>query len=166
MTSDRVESYSPAWSPDGKWLYFLSDRELRSLVASPWGPRQPDPFFTETTKIYPLALTKGLRSPFVPKDELQSDEPDEKKDEKKEKNGDEADKAKPSDAEKASEGEAGRQSRKQEGQAGDGSRSTWPDWRAACLKCRCRRAITAASKSPPSTCSGRRRIWASTPSPI
>jgi tricorn protease len=102
-TSDRVESFSPAWSPDGKWLYFLSDRELRSLVGSPWGPRQPEPFFTETTKIYALALTKGQRWPFAPKDELQADKPDDKKDEKKEKNGDETDKGKLSDPEKATE---------------------------------------------------------------
>lgn len=82
VTSDRVESYSPAWSPDGKWLYFLSDRVLRSLVSSPWGVRQPEPFFTETTKIYALALTKDQRWPFVPKNELQTDKEDDKKDEK------------------------------------------------------------------------------------
>ena len=103
VTTDRVESFSPAWSPDGKWLYFLSDRELRSLVSSPWGPRQPEPFFTETTKIYAIALTKDQRWPFAPKDELQPEKPDEKKDEKKEKNGDETDKSKASDPEKATE---------------------------------------------------------------
>jgi tricorn protease len=70
VTSDRVDSFSPAWSPDGKWLYFLSDRNLRSLVTSPWGPRQPEPFFTEATKIYLVALTPGLRSPFEAPDEL------------------------------------------------------------------------------------------------
>ncbi|MGE3310379.1 MAG: protease, partial [Limisphaerales bacterium] len=70
VTSDRVNSFSPAWSPDGSWLYFLSDREIRSMVNSPWGALQPDPFFTETTRIYQLALTPGLRSPFAPKDEL------------------------------------------------------------------------------------------------
>jgi tricorn protease len=26
-TTDRFNSFKPAWSPDGKWLYFLSDRE-------------------------------------------------------------------------------------------------------------------------------------------
>ena len=45
LTSDRVNSYSPAWSPDGKWIYFLSERRLKSLIESPWGPRQPEPFF-------------------------------------------------------------------------------------------------------------------------
>lgn len=83
VTSDRVESFSPAWSPDGKWLYFLSDRELRSLVSSPWGARQPEPFFTEATKIYALALTKGLRWPFQPGDELQKEKTEDKPAEKK-----------------------------------------------------------------------------------
>lgn len=75
VTSDRVDSHSPAWSPDGDWLYFLSDRELRSLVTSPWGPRQPEPFFTETTRPYALALRSGLRWPFAPPDELSANPP-------------------------------------------------------------------------------------------
>jgi tricorn protease len=70
VTSDRVDSYSPAWSADGKWLYFLSDRELRSLVGSPWGQRQPEPFYDQITKIYAVALKKGQRFPFQPSDEL------------------------------------------------------------------------------------------------
>lgn len=70
VTSDRYNSGSPAWSPDGKWLYFLSDRNLRSSVQAPWGPRQPDPFFDRTMKIYALALRKGQRGMFEPPDEL------------------------------------------------------------------------------------------------
>jgi tricorn protease len=69
-TTDRVNSSAPAWSEDGQWLYFCSERQLRSLVASPWGDRQPEPYFTENTKLYALALRKGLRSPFEPPDEL------------------------------------------------------------------------------------------------
>ncbi len=70
LTRDRVDSFSPAWSPDGQWLYFLGERELRSLVRSPWGLRQPEPLYTESTRIFQFALLPGLRSPFQPRDEL------------------------------------------------------------------------------------------------
>ena len=70
LTSDRSDSYSPAFTPDGKWLYFLSDRTFQSLVGAPWGPRAPEPFFDRQTKIYALALVPGLRSPFLPATEV------------------------------------------------------------------------------------------------
>ncbi len=70
ITSDRSESSSPAWSPDGKWLYFLSNRDLHSKVPSPWGNLQPEPYFDKQTKVYMVALTKGLRPPFQAPDEL------------------------------------------------------------------------------------------------
>jgi tricorn protease len=76
LTGDRVDSYSPTWSPDGKWLYFLSDRYFVSLTRSPWGPRQPEPCFDKTTKIYHVALTTGLRSPFKPDDETEQEADD------------------------------------------------------------------------------------------
>ena len=76
VTSDRVNSASASFSPDGKWLYFLSDRNLRSLVGSPWGPRQPEPYFDRPMKIYQIALKKGLRPPFKPADELNPETPE------------------------------------------------------------------------------------------
>ncbi|HKM53549.1 MAG TPA: S41 family peptidase, partial [Isosphaeraceae bacterium] len=75
LTSDRYNSYNPAWSADGKWLYFLSDRMLRTVVRSPWGSRQPDPYFDRSMKVYELALTPGVRSPFAPVDELHPEQP-------------------------------------------------------------------------------------------
>jgi tricorn protease len=75
LTSDRYNSVSPAWSTDGKWLYFLSDRSLKTTVESPWGARQPEPHFDRPVKIYELALSPGLRSPFLPPDELHPDAP-------------------------------------------------------------------------------------------
>lgn len=82
VTTDRFFSASPVFSPDGKWLYFLSDRNIQSEVASPWGPLAPQPYFTKKTKIYHVALKAGTRSPWVANDELMPK--DEKKEDKKE----------------------------------------------------------------------------------
>jgi tricorn protease len=82
VTTDRYDSYSPEFSPDGKWLYFLSDRNFVSLVGSPWGSRQPDPFFDKQTKIFHVSMKPGERSPFQPDDELTPPAPTEKPGEK------------------------------------------------------------------------------------
>jgi tricorn protease len=74
LTSDRFESWSPSFSPDGKWIYFLSDRNLVSAVPSPWGSYAPEPFLAKATKVYHLPLTAGLRSPWSPRDELHEDD--------------------------------------------------------------------------------------------
>ncbi len=87
ITSDRYNSRSPAWSSDGKWLYFLSDRQLKTIVPSPWGTRQPDPSFDRSDKVYELALTEGLRSPFARPDELHPDTDDSKEGKKGEADG-------------------------------------------------------------------------------
>ena len=100
ITDDRYNSMSPAWSSDGKWLYFLSDRMLKTTVGSPWGPREPEPHFDRSVKIYELALTSGLRSPFLPPDELHPDSP-EKKDEKPKDDSKTGDKAQDKSGDKA-----------------------------------------------------------------
>jgi tricorn protease len=82
LTTDRAHSMSPAWSPDGQFIYFLSDRSLTSLVGSPWGTRQPEPYFDASEKIYHIPLQKGTRSPFRPDDELFSEKESDKKDQK------------------------------------------------------------------------------------
>jgi tricorn protease len=81
LTSDRFNSTSPAWSRDGKWIYFLSDRSLNTLVHSPWGSRQPDPYLTATIGLFGVALRKDTRSPFQPPDELHPAKPKDKDDE-------------------------------------------------------------------------------------
>jgi len=71
ITSDRYDSSEPTWSLDGKWLWFLSDRNFVSTVGSPWGSRAPQPFFDRQARIYQVALHAGARSPFRPADELE-----------------------------------------------------------------------------------------------
>ena len=70
LTSDRTNSFSPAWDPKGEFIYFLSDRNLRTLVGAPWGNRRPEPYFDKEVEIYQVALRADLRSPFLSDDEL------------------------------------------------------------------------------------------------
>ncbi|MEZ5466747.1 MAG: S41 family peptidase [Lysobacterales bacterium] len=70
VTSNRYESYSPAFSADGQWLYFLSNRNFEPTPSSPWGDRNTGPMFDRRARIYALALQPGLRFPFAPRDEL------------------------------------------------------------------------------------------------
>lgn len=115
VTTDRVYSTNPAWSADGKWLYFISERHLQSVVSSPWGARQPEPFFDKLGKIYAMALTNGLRSPFEAPDELHPAKPEkpektekapEKADDKSSKPGGDKEKTEPEPA-KAAKSDAG-----------------------------------------------------------
>lgn len=73
-TSDRYPCGSPTFSPDGHWLFFLSDRHFQPVNGSPWGDRNMGPYFDKRTKVYALALQEGLRWPFKPKDELDAPE--------------------------------------------------------------------------------------------
>ncbi|MBB5017553.1 tricorn protease [Chitinivorax tropicus] len=82
LTSDRYENHAPVFSPDGKWLYFLSDRHFQSTVLSPWGDRNTGPFFDQRTQIYALALQPGLRFPFAIPTELDKAAPDAPKSDK------------------------------------------------------------------------------------
>lgn len=91
LTTDRANSFNPKWSPKGDFIYFLSDRSFTSLVRSPWGTRQPEPYFDASEKLYHVALKKGTRSPFRENDELTNVENEKKlpvnEDKKGKKNG-------------------------------------------------------------------------------
>jgi tricorn protease len=83
LTTDRFNSYSPQFTPDGKWIYFISDRHIVSSVGSPWGALAPQPYFDRKSKLYLIACKKGDRSPWRPSDEL-APAKDEKKEDKQE----------------------------------------------------------------------------------
>ncbi len=70
LTSDRYEVRSPAFTPDGRWLYFISDRHFVASSRSPWGDRNLGPQFDRRGRVYALALQPGQRFPFQPRDEL------------------------------------------------------------------------------------------------
>lgn len=70
VTTDRFEANSPVFSPDGKWLYFLSARHFNLGNNSPWGDRNMGPVFDNRVGVYALALQPDNRFPFKPEDEL------------------------------------------------------------------------------------------------
>ena len=70
ITTNRYNSSSPSFTPDGKFLFFLSDRNLQTVVGSPWGPRAPEPFFDKQQQVCFVSLQSGNRSPFEPDNEL------------------------------------------------------------------------------------------------
>ncbi|MEI6858807.1 MAG: S41 family peptidase [Shewanella sp.] len=78
LTSDKYESYSPAFSLDGQWLYFLSDRLFNSTPTSPWGDRNLGPMFDKRTQIFALALDKDARFAFQAPNELHQPEDEDK----------------------------------------------------------------------------------------
>ncbi|MEE4246434.1 MAG: S41 family peptidase [Kangiellaceae bacterium] len=72
LTSDKYNSYSPTFSHDGAWLYFLSDRYFNANPSSPWGDRNMGAAFDRRTEIFAYALNKRAAFPFATPNELMS----------------------------------------------------------------------------------------------
>ncbi|MBT1063108.1 PD40 domain-containing protein [Bowmanella sp. Y26] len=70
LTSEKYESYAPAFSQDGNWLYFLSNRHFVATPNSPWGDRNMGPAFDRRSQIFAYALDAKARFPFQANDEL------------------------------------------------------------------------------------------------
>jgi tricorn protease len=87
VTDGWYDSYRPAFSGDGKYLFFVSDRDFNpTFSATEWNHA-----YTDMARIYLVALAKDTPSPFKPKsdevggkDEKKEPKKDDKKDEKKE----------------------------------------------------------------------------------
>lgn len=74
LTSEKYHAHAPAFSPDGNWLYALSDRQFQTGNAEPWGDRTMGPHFDKRSRIFAWALNPG-RFPFQSKTELDSAAP-------------------------------------------------------------------------------------------
>ena len=104
VTTEKYRSFAPAFSHDGKWLYFLSDRHFVATPSSPWGDRNMGAQFDRRTQIFALDLTGEGDFPFQPKTEL-SESASKKKSKSKPKQDDKdnKDKAAENDAENDAE---------------------------------------------------------------
>ncbi|MDP5146053.1 S41 family peptidase [Shewanella sp. ULN5] len=78
LTSDKYESFSPSFSHDGDWLYFLSNRDFKATPSSPWGDRNMGPVFDKRTQIFALALNSKAQFPFAKTTELTAANQDDK----------------------------------------------------------------------------------------
>lgn len=79
LTSEKYESFSPTFSPDGKWLYFLSNRHFRATPGAPWGDRNMGPIFDRRTQIFALSLDASASFPFQDVTELKNEKEKETK---------------------------------------------------------------------------------------
>jgi len=70
LTSEKYVSFSPAFSHDTNWLYFLSDRHFDSFPRAPWGDRNMGPNFDRKTQIFAIALKEDAEFPFEHPTEL------------------------------------------------------------------------------------------------
>ncbi|TAD85493.1 MAG: protease [Bacteroidetes bacterium] len=73
LTTDRSNNFSVKWSPDGAFVYYLSDRDIKTLVGSARGVRLGGVYWDKSISLYHVALKKGAKSPFREKDELSND---------------------------------------------------------------------------------------------
>lgn len=70
LTSEKYESFSPVFSNDSNWLYFLSNRHFASYPNSPWGDRNMGASFDRKTEIFAIALKSDAKFAFQPPSEL------------------------------------------------------------------------------------------------
>lgn len=70
VTSDRTSSHSTAWSSDGQWLYFISQRFYQSKIHNPFALNQPEPYSEQNDGLFMLAMDPEAHWPFEPDNEL------------------------------------------------------------------------------------------------
>jgi tricorn protease len=65
LTSPSMDSYSPTFDLSGKYLYFLSRRELRPS----WSPQSQNIGFDKTARVSVISLAADTKSPFLKLDD-------------------------------------------------------------------------------------------------
>lgn len=70
LSSEKYASYSPTFSHDDKWLYFLSDRNFNPYPGAPWGDRNMGASFDRRTQIFAIALNQKAKFAFAKPSEL------------------------------------------------------------------------------------------------
>ena len=83
VTADTTQDWSPSFDPEGRYLYFLSNRTFAPVM----GLVDQNHVYLDITRAYAVVLKAGEPSPFAPENPtdpgIQEEEEDEKKDKKK-----------------------------------------------------------------------------------
>jgi tricorn protease len=69
-TSGKYNDYAPAFSADGAWLYFISERNFSPTPGSPWGDRNMGVSFPDRGELHALKLDPEAEFPFRESNEL------------------------------------------------------------------------------------------------
>ncbi|MFQ5805933.1 MAG: S41 family peptidase, partial [Phycisphaerae bacterium] len=88
LTGDMTEDWSPSFDPDGRYLYFLSNRTFTPIM----GFADQNHIFLDMTRPHIMLLQADAKSPFAPKDseeevaaeEVEEEEPAEEEGEEEE----------------------------------------------------------------------------------
>jgi len=70
LTSEKYESGQPAFSQDGQWIYFLSNRNFDASGNSVWQDRDFGPSFDNRAGVFARRLTEDATFPFAVPNEL------------------------------------------------------------------------------------------------
>ena len=70
ITSEKYDAYAPAFSPDGLWLYFISNRQFTATPGHPWGDRNLGPMFDKRSQLFAVSLKQQACFAFRPEQEL------------------------------------------------------------------------------------------------
>ncbi|MEO0871568.1 MAG: S41 family peptidase, partial [Pseudomonadota bacterium] len=76
-TSGKFSDSEPAFSVDGAWLYFISERNFSPEPGSPWGDRNMGVSFPNRGELHALQLDPEAEFPFTPDNELTGSKDDE-----------------------------------------------------------------------------------------
>jgi len=70
ITSEKYDAFSAAFSADGLWLYFISNRQFNATPGHPWGDRNLGPMFDRRSQLFAVSLKQQACFPFRPQQEI------------------------------------------------------------------------------------------------
>ncbi len=92
LTSSRYQDFSPVFSKNGKYIYFVSDRDFNMNFQTGFSTMEFDFVYNKTARIYAIGLTKDSPPLFKDKNDMIAKKNKVKKSAKKEKKGKSGDK--------------------------------------------------------------------------